>query len=237
MARKIWIAVPAYTGQLHFGTARSIFTDMIALANRGDTATLFDECGNGLIADARAVMVEKFLESDYDTFVFVDNDVCWEAGKLVDLIDKPVDFRMGIYPQRRDPINYCVRWNTDKPELHAINGLLDIWGGPAGFMVMSRSMLEAMRERYAGELDFWCDDTVRKRATALFADYWLRNVPLPDGSHGNLKLGEDYSFCQRWLDMGETIWVDPEIHMGHVGYKTFYGKLGDWLREQMKGNT
>lgn len=136
MARKIWIAIPAYTGQLHLGTARSVFTDMIGLANRGDIATLFDECGNGLIADARAIMVEKFLESDYDTFVFIDNDVCWEAGKLVSLIDCHVDFRIGVYPQRRDPINYCVRWNADKPFLNAVDGLLDIWGGPAGFMVM-----------------------------------------------------------------------------------------------------
>ena len=66
---------------------------------------------------------------------------------------------------------------------------------------------------------------------ALFEPYWLRDVVLPDGSTGTVKLGEDYSFCQRWLDLGGRVWVDPEIVMGHTGGKMFVGSLGNWLRE------
>jgi hypothetical protein len=45
-------------------------------------------------------------------------------------------------------------------------------------------------------------------------------------------MGEDYAFCRRWTDMGGKVWVNPEIKMGHVGYKTFQGHLGDWLRSR-----
>jgi hypothetical protein len=44
------------------------------------------------------------------------------------------------------------------------------------------------------------------------------------------KLSEDYSFCQRWRDIGGQVWADPNIRMAHVGTKTFDGHFGEWLR-------
>jgi hypothetical protein len=28
------------------------------------------------------------------------------------------------------------------------------------------------------------------------------------------------------------VWIDPEMGMGHVGYKIFQGHLGNWLRNR-----
>lgn len=231
--KNVWIAIPAYTGTIHLGTMRSLITDMLMLVERGDRVHIFDESGNAMIADCRALIVAKFLEGDGTDLVFLDSDVCWEAGKLVKLVDDPVDFRVGIYPQRKDPIGYCVRWDQSKPELIADpkTGLLGIDGAPAGFMVLSRACLERMTERYS-ELSTWNGEVASRKYCALFDPYWMNDVPLPTGGRGSLKLGEDYSFCQRWIDIGGRIWVDPEIKMGHVGYKTFCGSLGDWLRER-----
>ena len=230
--RHLWIAIPAYTGQIHLGTMRSLMTDMLKLAERGDKVTIFDECGNALIGDCRAVIVAKFLAGDGTDLLFLDSDVVWEAGKALRLLDAPVDCRVGIYPQRRDPLNFCVRWKQDREFLVADSetSLLEIDGAPAGFMMLSRAMLERMTAHYR-ELDFWCDDAPDRRACGLFESYWYRDAPLPTGERGNVKLGEDYAFCQRWLDIGGQVWVDPEIRMGHVGYKTFMGSLGEWLRE------
>lgn len=236
--KNVWIAIPAYTGQIHLGTMRSLITDMLKLAERGDKVTIFDESGNAMIADCRALIVAQFLAGSGTHLVFLDSDVAWEAGKLVKLIDDDVDCRVGIYPQRRDPINYCVRWKQDRPFLigDPVTGLLEIDGAPAGFMVLSRRMLEQMVAHYR-DLEFWCDAAPTKVICGLFESYWFRNTPLPDGKTGNIKLGEDYSFCQRWLDMGGKVWVDPEISMGHIGFKTFTGKLGDHLRARMKAAT
>lgn len=217
---KVWVAIPAYTGQIHLGTMRSLMTDLLALKDRGDSFTVHDECGNALIADARALIVAQFLASDAEQLVFVDSDVCWEAGALLRLLDHPVDFVAGIYPQRRDPINYCVKWR-DVPELHAVNGLLQVDGVPAGFMRVSRVMLEKMVEQYP-DSEFYVETAPNQRAWALFADYRI-------GKH---KMGEDYAFCRRWTDMGGKVWIDPEIKMGHVGYKTFHGHLGHWLKNR-----
>lgn len=222
---KAVVAIPAYTGQIHLGTMRSLQTDLFALARRGDSATVHDECGNALIADARALIVSQFLAGDADQLVFVDSDVLWEAGALVRLLDHPVDFVAGIYPQRRDPINYCVSWDPSREELWADEntGLVEVHGVPAGFMKLTRKMLERMSDAYR-DLTFYCEQAPDHKAVALFSDYWFEE----NGTR--LKLGEDYAFCRRWRDLGGSVWIDPEIKMGHVGYKTFEGHLGNYLR-------
>jgi hypothetical protein len=217
----VMVAIPAYTGTIHLGTMRSLFTDLLSLQARGDSWTLHDECGNALIADARALIVAQFLASDADTLVFIDSDVCWEAGALLKLVDYPVDMVAGIYPQRRDPINYCVKWDTSKTELIAENGLLQVEGVPAGFMKLSRKQLESLVEQYP-DTEFYVESAPDQKAWALFADYRI-------GKH---KMGEDYAFCRRWTDMGGKVWIDPEIKMGHIGNKTFQGHLGDYLRNR-----
>lgn len=223
MAKDIWIAIPAYTGQIHLGTMRSIVSDMLKLAERGDRVTIFDESGNAMIADCRALIVAKFLESEGTDLVFVDSDVCWEAGALVKLVDQPVDFVAGIYPQRRDPIAYCVQYIQERAELRADpeTHLLEVAGVPAGFMRMTRGMLERMVGHYP-DTAFYCQDAPNQTAHALFDPVRI----------GKLKFGEDYSFCKRWRDIGGRVWIDPEIRMGHVGYKTFMGSIGDWLRNR-----
>lgn len=220
---KIMVAIPAYTGTIHLGTFRSLFTDLLALQERGDSWEVHDECGNALIADARALIVAQFLASDCDTLVFIDSDVSWEAGALLKLVDYPVDMVAGIYPQRKDPINYCVKWKgTGELWADPATGLLEVEGVPAGFMKLSRKQLEAMVEQYP-DTEFYVENAPNQKAWALFCDYRI-------GKH---KMGEDYAFCRRWVDMGGKVWIDPEIKMGHIGNKTFVGHLGDWLRSRI----
>lgn len=221
--RHVWFAIPAYTGQVHLATMRCIITDMLALAQRGDKVTIFDESGNAMIGDCRALIVEQFLASDATDLVFIDSDVSWEAGALVRLVDHPVDFVAGIYPQRRDPIAYCVQWLQEHQDLpfDPKTGLIEVMGVPAGFMRMRRAMLERMIEQYT-DTAFYCEVAPNQTAHALF----------DPGRIGKLKFGEDYSFCKRWRDIGGQVWIDPEIRMGHCGYKTFMGSIGQWLKDR-----
>lgn len=222
----VWIAIPAYTGQVHLATMRSIIADMLLLADRGDKVSIFDESGNAMIGDCRGLIVSKFLDGDGTHLVFVDSDVSWEAGALVRLVDHPVDFVAGLYPQRRDPIDFCCQW-IQKPEIElSEHGLIEVHGVPAGFMRLGRAMLEKMVAHYA-DLQFHCSVAPNETAFDLFGAYRC----------GRTKFGEDYSFCRRWRDIGGQVWVDPEIRMGHCGYKTFIATVGDWLKERSNGDS
>jgi len=220
--RHVFIALPAYSGTIHLATMRSIITDMLLLTDRGDKVTIFDECGNAMIGDCRGVIVSRFLDSDGTDLVFVDHDVSWQPEALVSLVDHPVEFVAGLYPQRKDPVDFCCQWDTTKPEIElSEHGLIEVFGVPAGFMRLSRSMLEKMVEQYP-DTQFFCKAAPNETAHDLFGAYRV----------GKIKFGEDYSFCRRWRDIGGAIWIDPEIRMGHCGYKTFVGQAGEWLKER-----
>jgi hypothetical protein len=222
MAKHVWIAIPAYTGTIHLATMRSIIADMLALTDRGDRVTIFDESGNALIGDCRGLIVAQFLDGDGTDLVFVDSDVSWEAGALLKLVDYPVDFVAGLYPQRKDPINFCVQWPRQGKHLipDEETGLLEVEGVPAGFMRLSRAMLEKMVAQYS-DTQFYCEVAPDKTAHDLFGPYRV----------GRMKFGEDYSFCKRWRDIGGKVWVDTKIRMGHCGYKTFIGSVDEWLED------
>jgi len=217
--RRVWIAIPAHSGQVHIGTMRSILTDFHALMVRGDKVSFLDECGNAYIDDARALMVAKFLDSDGTDLVFADSDVIWEAGTIPKLVDHDVDFVAAVYPHRKDPITWPISWDQSKAELTGVNGLLEVWGVPFGCCRVSRAMLEKMVDIYS-TTEFVCEPAPNHKAWALFGEYRT----------GKLKLGEDYAFCNRWRDIGGKIYIDPDVKMGHVGFKTFTGNIGEWLK-------
>lgn len=219
--KHVWIAIPAYTGTVHMMTMRSLISEVLAFKDKDIAFTLQDECGSALIGDCRGLMVAKFLASDATDLVFIDSDVLWENGAIARLLSHPVDFVAGIYPQRCEPEAYPVSWKLDAPTLQADpeTGLLEVEGVPAGFTRMTRAMLEKMVAFYPNT-EFHCTDAPNERAWALFDPYRI----------GKLKLGEDYAFCRRWRDIDGKVWIDPEISMGHVGYKTFNGHIGKWLK-------
>lgn len=223
MSNHVVIAIPAYTGMVHLGTMRSIIHDMMELVKRGDRVTIQDESGSTDLPDARAQMVFRFLKGGGTHLVNIDNDVCWEAGALVKLVDYPVDCVGAAYPKREDPISFPVRY-LDREELRADpkTGLLEVEAIQGGFVRYSRAMLERMCEAY-DHLWFKTDRYPDERLHALFE-------PMRLGS--GAKLGEDFSFFHRWHLIGGQVWVDPEINMAHVGPKAFIGKFGDWLRSR-----
>jgi len=178
-------------------------SDLLALRARGDSFILFDEAGNTEIGMAREVIVKNFLESGCDDLVFIDDDVCWQEGALLRLLDHNVDCVGGAYPKRKDPIEWPVDW-LDGDELYSVNGLLEVKSLPTGFLRLSRECLATMYDNYGWSMF----DNIREET----------------------RIYEDISFCQRWRDIDGQVWLDPEITMGHVGNKVFAGNIGDFIK-------
>jgi hypothetical protein len=172
--------------------------------------------------DARNLCVSRFLSMEFDDLFFLDSDIAWEHGAMVKLLKKPVDIVAAAYRHRSDPITWPVKWLDDRKELWADpkTGLLEVEGVPCGFLRITRSAALEMtlkaewyKDRQAPDGKSWClFDRIR--------------------DENNEKWGEDFSFCKRWREMGGKVWLDPEIEMGHIGGKTFQGKIGDWLRDR-----
>lgn len=220
--KHVVIAIPAYTWTVQLATMRSILHDVLALTQRGDWVSFLDESGSSDIADARAIIVEQFLDGGGTHLVCVDSDVCWERGALVRLVDAPVDFVAGVYPKRQDPIEFPVQYIPGP--LQAVDGLLEVEAVQGGFVRLTRPMLKQMGEAHPG-LKVQSSRSPKGSMHMLYD-----RVILEDGT----KIGEDFAFCHRWRAMGGKVWIDPEINLGHIGNKMFAGRLGDWLRERME---
>jgi len=46
-------------------------------------------------------------------------------------------------------------------------------------------------------------------------------------------LSEDYSFCNRWIDIGGEIWLDSLCKLSHTGSYEFKGNIMDQLKSRM----
>lgn len=230
--KNVWLAIPSYTGQVHLATMRSILVDSLGLIERGWRFGLIDESGNALIAHCRAILLAQFLASDASDIVLIDADVAWGQGALVSLLERKADFVAGVYPHRVDPESYSVRWLADAEGRGLIardpetlerqdGGLIEVEGVPAGFLRLSRKAVQDMVDAYPG-LKFASPVCHNGEAWALFDSH-------KEPNHGAY-WGEDFSFCKRYRDIGGRVWMDPELKLHHVGYKTFSGKIGDWLK-------
>jgi hypothetical protein len=213
------IGIPAYAGTVHLGTMRSLMADVLALARRGDSVSVYDESGSAMIADTRAQIVAEFLAGQATHLVMVDHDVCWQAGGIPRLVDHGVDCVAGVYPHRADPISFPLHLLDDGADgWDAEKQLLEVKAVPAGFLCITRGMCERMIAAYP-ETAFVSDKHPDRKAHALFDSVRI----------GMTKLGEDLSFCHRWRAIGGKVWADPSIMMAHVGPKVFAGALGTFM--------
>lgn len=224
MGRGVFIGIPSYSWRVTLPTMRSLFADCDALKARGDTVTIYDEAGGTEVSQARNQIIDAFLHSSATDLVFVDDDVCWQKGGLLKLLDHPVDFVAGVYRKRIDEETYAVRWLRDRPDIEADSktGLIEVEAVPGGFIRISRRVLARMEEHYRAELTQLTPLAKEGKWTALCEPLWV----------GQGRMSEDFSLCLRWRDIGGSVWVDPEIMMGHMGPKSFNGSLGNWLRSR-----
>ena len=114
----VYISIPCYSGRVDLGTMSCLFDEVFALNGAGIKVTLADERGNSMIAHSRSMICAKFMASEATDLFFLDDDVTWERGSMLKLLNYPVDVVAGIYPQRADPLAFHTRF-MDKPELRA----------------------------------------------------------------------------------------------------------------------
>jgi hypothetical protein len=88
-----------------------------------------------------------------------------------------------------------------------------------GFLLIRRNVIEKLYEIHADRCFF---DKEYGEIVDLFPTGLLPDFPL--ASNGSqLWWGEDYAFSVFARRAGFTIWLDPEIQLGHVGRQVWYG--------------
>lgn len=145
---------------------------------------------------ARSRAVRDALLGGYDHLLFWDEDVSGRPEQIATAIKHMV-------ASGEDLIG-AMYLRKDGSHIPAIGGGSELLLLPMGFTLISRNAMQIMSEHYASELTF---DDNGKPTVALF-NLVIRNGRL---------LSEDFSFCQRWLDIGGSCRIYYGTVLDHAG--------------------
>lgn len=160
--------------------------------------------GGPLISIYRNQAVEWFLtDTNADWLLFIDSDIVWKLSDIYTLYDcadhsifpvvagvypmvLPEGVRAGIFTYDKD--QNPVPWET-VPD----NEMIPADGVGAGFLLLSRSLLNAMKDIYP-------------HAEPWFTQY----------ASDTMVYGEDFSFCMRVKQMGYPTMVNTAVQLAHI---------------------
>ena len=238
--RGIYVATPCYGCILNVNYLQSLLTLQTACLQRG-ISCFIDFIGNeSLVQRARNILAARFLQSaDSNThLLFIDADIGFDPSLVFRLLDLDKDVVTGIYPKKSidwagvqsaiakglSPRSGGLDFNLNIQGGNAAvdNGFTEVLDSATGFMMISKTALRQMAERYRDTLHCVNDiqgggDNRVDTYVAVF-DCMLD----PDSKR---YLSEDYAFCRRWQQMGGKIWADVVTPLVHIGNYVYNGDI------------
>jgi hypothetical protein len=174
-----------------------------------------------------------------DYVLFMDDDMTPPPDALVKLLAHDQDIVAGACTVRTDPplpnfriwmpdvlsFRTAFEW-TDQNGMRMGEGLVEVGGVGAAFMLITTSALDKIGEyylscqferKYMGMSDEVARDLEagrRRYAKETGNEFWFEFLkhPLGDG-----EFGEDLSFCFKARECGYKIYVDTSVCPGHIG--------------------
>jgi hypothetical protein len=185
--------------------------------------------GDSYIERARNTLTNKFLESDYTHFLFIDSDMGWTPEGVLRLALADQDVVGAGFPCKNNWDFYGCKLNCNEDGIPIVNdkGLISTWNVPTGFCMIKKEVFKKMSEAFPD--NFYVDkvpgDTEPKKYFDFFGHYFRQGRDYRD----------DVYFCRKWASIGGEIWVEPRITLSHAGYKEYVGNYDEVLKSYPGG--
>lgn len=227
--RSVMICTPVARNPVWEYTA-SLASTLLFLQEQGIRVTFQFVVGSSVIHKARNELVAHFLMSDFTDLLFIDDDMEFSPNAVLRLLgsDKALIGgvgRMRCQKPNADPSVWCWRplRGPDGELVQDDMGAIEARGMGAAFMLINRRVFADMVEAHPE----WKREGAADWDAGLRAHYFEFFTQSERDEFG--ELSEDYGFCHRWRQMGNSVWVDPTIRLGHVGAFNYAGMLEDLL--------
>lgn len=122
----------------------------------------------------------------------------------------PLDFL------KQNLLDYCVNFI---PDVGVVNNVLEVKTLPTGFMMIKRSCIDKMIEKYEDTKYIDDQDVLPKDSKKPI--YALFECGKVDGHY----YSEDWMFCYRWKQIGGHVYTDVTIDLTHIGPEEFRGRF------------
>jgi hypothetical protein len=234
------VATPCYGCILNVNYLQSLLALQSACLQRG-VSCYIDFIGNeSLVQRARNILAARFLQSpDTNTdLLFIDADIGFDPDLVFRLLDMDRDVVTGLYPKKAidwtgvrnaiaggfDPRSGGLDFNLNIRGHNATieNGFAEVLDSATGFMMISRSALAKMVDRYRDTLH--CVNDIQGGGDNR-VDTYVAVFDCMLDPETKRYLSEDYAFCRRWQQMGGKIWADVVTPLVHVGNYVYNGDI------------
>lgn len=178
---------------------------------------------DSLISRVRNSHISVFLNeyTDCDYFMSLDSDLeiinCYPTNNIfTKLISHNLEFVGGIYALKKDGPPRSSSIPEDRIDGFKFDsGLREMRWLSTGCWMLKRSAVEKMVKAYP-ELTYDGDDNMAgKKLHGLYIPF-LKEIE-HEGATIKKYLSEDWSFCDRWKNIGGKIFADTSIVLKHIG--------------------
>lgn len=225
--RHVCVALLSYDAKMFIRSAASLLQAAARCGELGWGFTYILRESDSMVARGRSQLASRFFIHESaracTDLVFVDTDVYWDGDDLIRLLAHDVDVVAGAYPFKNEGGNFPLRWSSQG--LIEQNGLWVVQAATAGFMRIRRPALERMVMEMP-----WLEYTDAHGDANHRCWMFFDNLQRPNGVYD-----EAYVFCERWRGVGGTVYIDPKIHLKHIGLKIYdHGTIEAWNARKTK---
>lgn len=242
----IFVATPVHSDcSIHYTQSLLEFQRYCYEKKIGVTFQLFK---SSLVTQGRNLSVGGFMESKHTHLLFIDSDIDFEAKSIQAMVDKDKDVISVPYPMKtfnwdkmfanfkdgkiKNPIELAMNGNTypmrlpNEDNFNIENGCIEVSHSPTGCMLIKRSVIEKMIEKYPemriSQPTIINGKPVEKPFLYNFFDTMFNPVD-------HTYMGEDFAFCKRWKDIGGKCHAIIDQLITHVGEHQYSGRFADEL--------
>jgi len=216
MKAKVFIAIPIYR-YYEFQMKHSL-DDMILQAKNWQVGVYRELYHISLISKARNFFAEEFLKSDCSHLFFMDTDiVCYTPNGMDILVDDNLPIVAAPYIYKDYPLKPAFRIGKTNEDGADLRGeLKPVKAGyvSAGFMLIKRKVIEKVSEDK--KTGFYIDSAEEVFQPLVYCKEYL---------------SEDWAFCLRAKSKGFDCYVEPTIHLGHLGLYPY--TMNDYYRNYL----
>lgn len=221
---KILVSLPVL-GKPHLKMIQSLYS-AIHTCKEHDI-TIHSSENDSMISRVRNVHLSVFMNeyTDYDYFFSIDSDLeivnKFSSNNIfTKLISHQAKFVGGLYALKKEGERVCASVPMDRNRQPSFDsGLKQMLWLSSGCWCIHRSAIQKMVESYP-ELTYDGDDNMAGQKIYGLYIPMLKTIHLKDGDVKKY-LSEDWSFSQRWRDLGGQIFADTSIVLNHCGEKSY----------------
>lgn len=251
----ILIATPCYGSQCFAEYTKSLVETVRYFDNKNISLDISFILSESLITRARNNLVAKFMaDGRFTHLMFIDADISWNPEDIYKMLMHDKDIIGGLYPKKSfffsrlndEDVNNVIQelrkkkaseeeYNILKPHLlnyvldaknrgevvNVDSGLHEVKYIGTGFMLIKKHVIEKMFEQYK-RTKYITPQLTQKENEHSYA---LFDCEVRDGTY----LSEDFLFCQRWMDMGGSIFAYLPANLVHTGICRYEGNVLDRL--------